>query len=602
MLFCLLPFSLFGKNAIVAIHDNLDIMPAWLKMFHDNDLFFKLNVPTKGFDEMSTLYYGHVNFSFQCLLYYIFDDFIAYVISYSCLIIFGFFSMFFLLKICFNALSPLIFLISACYAVLPTVPYPGIGIATSPLIIFIFLAFLNRNTFSRKTLLLFFFPFFSSFTIVGIFILCFWLVGLIIVTVKNKRLNNNLLVGFLVLCLGYIVVDIKLFYAMFVIKEPLNRAVFNIYPSFFISMLKTFLVSFKNYLTSGWYHAASMQRRIILPIALILSLFLIILFFVFIKKENGRFSDKIRMIWLQADRKIKVLFVCELLVLLFSGIAALYESGLIDGLVKKFIPILAGFNWGRAWIFNRVLWYVIFALCLNTLLQIETISLAAIFVGEKQQIIVISHIFIKSCVYIIIALQLVYTLMSPATYNDSIKTWSNELFIKTGLVGKFFNKNFDSFISYKEFYSEDLFEMIKKDINYKNEKVAAFGYHPAVLMYNGFNCIDGYNNAYPLSYMKKFRTLIAPELKINETAREYYDNWGGRMYLYNSELSYEPTRNKNTIPVKLNIDMDVFKNNFDGKYIVSRSEISNAEILGLDFVNRYYDGKSIYTIFLYITN
>jgi hypothetical protein len=163
------------------------------------------------------------------------------------------------------------------------------------------------------------------------------------------------------------------------------------------------------------------------------------------------------------------------------------------------------------------------------------------------------------------------------------------------------NRNFNSFISYKEFFAEGLFEKIKEDISYSNEKVVALGYHPSVLMYNGFNCIDGYNNAYPLSYMRRFRTLIAPELEINQEAREYYDSWGGRMYLFNSELSYEPTRNKNTSPVNLNIDMDVFKNDFEGKYILSRAEISNKDTLGLELKKRYYDDESIYTIYMYQT-
>jgi hypothetical protein len=120
-------------------------------------------------------------------------------------------------------------------------------------------------------------------------------------------------------------------------------------------------------------------------------------------------------------------------------------------------------------------------------------------------------------------------------------------------------------------------------------------------MYNGFNCIDGYNNAYPLSYMRRFRTLIAPELEINPQAREYYDMWGGRMYLYNADLSFEPTRNKDTSPVALNIDMNVFKNDFGGTYILSRAEISNSNDIGLELVNRYYDEESIYTIYLYKT-
>jgi hypothetical protein len=71
------------------------------------------------------------------------------------------------------------------------------------------------------------------------------------------------------------------------------------------------------------------------------------------------------------------------------------------------------------------------------------------------------------------------------------------------------------------------------------------------------------------------------------------------MYLYSSELDYEPTRNKNTLPVKLNININVFRNDFNGKYILSRAEISNTDELGLYLYKKYYDDKSIYTIYLY---
>ena len=161
------------------------------------------------------------------------------------------------------------------------------------------------------------------------------------------------------------------------------------------------------------------------------------------------------------------------------------------------------------------------------------------------------------------------------------------------------NRNFDTFISYKEFYAENLFNIIKNDINYSDERVIALGYHPSILMYNGFNCIDGYNNAYPLDYMQRFRTLITPEFEVNQWAKEYYDSWGGRMYLFNSNLSFEPTRDKHTLPIKLNIDMDVFRNDFQGVYILSRAEISNNKELGLRFIQQYHDKDSIYTIFLY---
>jgi hypothetical protein len=45
--------------------------------------------------------------------------------------------------------------------------------------------------------------------------------------------------------------------------------------------------------------------------------------------------------------------------------------------------------------------------------------------------------------------------------------------------------------------------------------------------------------------------------------------------------------------------MNVFKEDFDGKYILSRTEILNAGELGLLLVNRYDDENSIYTIYVY---
>ena len=137
------------------------------------------------------------------------------------------------------------------------------------------------------------------------------------------------------------------------------------------------------------------------------------------------------------------------------------------------------------------------------------------------------------------------------------------------------------------------------DISYSDEKVVALGYHPAVLMYNGLNCIDGYNNAYPLNYMQKFRTLIAPELEINEEGEKYYDKWGGRLYLYNAELGYRPTIDKTTKPISLNIDMSVFRSDFNGAYVLSRALVSNADDLALDLVKMYDDAESIYKIYVY---
>jgi hypothetical protein len=601
-IFFLLPFVLFGKNSIVTVHDYLDSFIPWYKMYKDNALFFKFDSPTKGFSELSTLYYALCNFSLLPMLYYLFDDFIAYTISIYISIFLGFFSMYLLLKKIGSMETILIVLVSVCYAILPVSYGCNIGVSTMPLIITVFIHFSFRNkcAFSWKVLFLLFFPFFSYFAAIGIFILGFWFLGLIIFGIKDKRINTNLLIGFILLCIGYILIDLRLFYVMFVLKTQLNRSIFNLSSLDSGEKIKVLLNSLRGHFLHGHYHVTSFQRKIIVPFAFLVSVFCLIKLIRRMISQSGSMLARIKTAVAESSFHEKLLFILEFIVFIFALIAALYDSKLLNGFIVKYIPILAGFNWGRVWVFNRVIWYVIFALCLQFVLEINLLFVLKIKINNFFWKIRSCSFIPRLCVGILIVFQLLYISLTPVYYNDQLNTYSlNTNLIK--LLSKIGIRNIYPVytISYKEFFAKNMFEKIKKDISYSDEKVVAFGYHPSVLMYNGFNCIDGYNNAYPLSYMRRFRSLIAPELEINQWAREYYDNWGGRMYLYNSELSYQPTRDKNTLPVKLNIDMDVFKNDFKGKYILSRAEISNSDTLGLELVKRYYDEESIYTIYLY---
>jgi hypothetical protein len=470
-----------------------------------------------------------------------FDTFLAYALNYIFGVLLGILSMWLLLNKLFK-IDPLISLaVSACYAFLPVYQGWNIAVGTLPFIMFVFFHFAlkSNHAFSWKTLLLVFYPVFSFFATIGIFILGLWFIGTVIVCIKNKKLNANLVFGFLLLSIGYIMVDLRLFYVMFILKTPLNRGIINVYPTGMMQLVKMFLISLKGYFFNGYYHGASMQRRIVLPSAALLS---IVLLPQFVSSFKSRRQGKVLS---ETDNKIMLLFIIEVVVFMFSGIGALYDCGLLNGFIKKVIPVLAGFNWGRIWIFNRVLWMVIFALCLSLILSMNSI---AIRFNKGSREIGISPIFIRTIAHVLIFLEGIYIMSSPVVYNDQIKTWFNETVIKTGIIKGMSERNFDGLISYKEFFAEGLFRTIKEDIAYDNEMVVAFGYHPSVLMYNGFNCIDGYNNAYPLSYMQKFRTLIEPEFKTNKKDRDYYDSWGGRMYLYNAHLSYQPTRNKKYFP------------------------------------------------------
>lgn len=283
---------------------------------------------------------------------------------------------------------------------------------------------------------------------------------------------------------------------------------------------------------------------------------------------------------------MRIILFLFLILILFSLTAALYENKFISTLVKTIVPPLSGFHWNRIFILNIPLWYMLFAF---VLVQVN-------FLCKRKWI-----------AYFLAILQLAYILVIPCEYNDTIKTWYNELFYKTGFdrtlrldktITKKFAERSDDFISYKEFFDVELFENIKHKIGYANENVAAFGYHPSVLMYNGFYCVDGYNNVIPLAYMRKFGELIQPELLVNPAMRQFYNTFGGKMYLYHDGHDfYMPKREKPDTAIAMRVNMDMLKTDFAVTYVLSRFKILNDEKLTL--VGTYTHSKSIYIIYVY---
>ena len=147
----------------------------------------------------------------------------------------------------------------------------------------------------------------------------------------------------------------------------------------------------------------------------------------------------------------------------------------------------------------------------------------------------------------------------------------------------------NSHITYKEFYSENLFDKIKKSVNYKGEWSVASRFHPAILQYNQIRTLDGYLSYYPLKYKKEFRKLIEPQLNNNEFSLKYFDGWGGRAYFFSDNNAYKYIKtNKENKKEALLINIDIFKQ-LEGKYIFSRFIISNADELKMKLIDKFED-------------
>ncbi|WP_031409893.1 DUF6044 family protein [Geobacillus vulcani] len=156
--------------------------------------------------------------------------------------------------------------------------------------------------------------------------------------------------------------------------------------------------------------------------------------------------------------------------------------------------------------------------------------------------------------------------------------------------------------SFREFYAEKQFAAIREYIGrpVHSYRVASIGIHPAIAQYNGFYTLDTYNNFYPLEYKHRFRRIIAKELAKNKKLREYFDEWGGRCYLFVDELGkrYMFQKNSKRTIRRLELNTNVFYD-MGGRYIFSALPIENADENALRLERVFRSNESAWTIYLY---
>ena len=557
-LFFMLPCIIAQGNVVISTHDSYDHVNAWMEMLKENGLLFSVTGETSCFMGMPSMYYGHVNFSFYTLLFYIFDNLTANIVAYCLSIFISFFSMFLLLNFIWKDRKLIVILGSVIYASLACLPFLCIALSTLPLFFYLLLRFSYRNIKTSKVFLLMFFPFFSDTMLLGVFLLAVWFVSIFVYRIREKKWNKNLIIGLFILIAGFVFVDFKTFYMMICGKEVLNRSVFVQDSPFF----KTFF----NYLFKGVDPAYCWQLPFLLPFILFVLVFVII----------GKMTHKKSNQYMNIKNDFIILVMSLIVIVFFCFLAALYDSGLISGIIRKILPFLDGFNFGRFVFINRLLWNIAFIAALVIVDKLFRHKIIAILFGLCQLLIV-------------------SVLVVPfEKYHMGPRTLLNYAVLKPLGI----DKNYELY-TYNDFYSRDLFETVKKDINYKGENTVAFGFHPAVLMLNGFNTVDGYLNCYPLKYMQEFRKILEPEFEKNIKDRNYYDSWGGRMYLYNSEVDYAITREKNVSPVELKINENVLKNEFNVKYLISRVRIKNSKEKQLKLIKEYEDSSYFYDLYIY---
>lgn len=581
-------YAIFGESSHIAVHDNLDLFVAQFQMLKNTDSFFAhgVDVPFLGGVTRDNL---PSELSLYTLLYFFLPSFAAYITGYLLKVILAVFSVWVLARDWygeeFEKYKPLAAMFGLSYGVLNMFPAFGIPFASIPLALYL-LRQIYRRPSAKWYVALFCYPFLSYFSYFGFFILAYLSVGIIWLSFRDKKVAVSLIGALFVLGLGYVLFEYRLFYVMLFGGVETIRS----------TMVEADLPAGRILAQSvdvwmhGMFHAESVHDKLVLWICVVYFFYLNGKYLV---KKNGKgiFHDIYNLV---------------MLVLVFNSLVyGIYNWGAFRGLVETLLPPLKGFQFNRTVFFSPFLWYAAFFLILQRGYGLSY-KMAGVPAGSRNQQ-KSGHqagrgwrqylrkfprgLRLGANVLAVLAFALI--LFTPSRYNDLYHTCKNKaLEIWKG-------KETDE-MNYEEFYSVELFRMIKQDIGYEGEWAAAYGFHPAVLEYNGIATLDGYLGFYPQQYKEDFRQIIAPAIERMEPSRIYYDDWGARAYLYSgTEASAVSTlKSFAAADQELYINSEAFVQ-MGGEYIFSRFALSNAEALGMELAGVYgTDGKP-YAVYVY---
>lgn len=300
--------------------------------------------------------------------------------------------------------------------------------------------------------------------------------------------------------------------------------------------IKTAILRTLKIFVNGSPHALSLHGYVILP-TVVLSAF----FFSYSKTIKNRNN----------------FFLLIFIIFLISFFYGFKHTGVfftVSAKIKHFVPMQID----RFYFISPFLWMLVFALALSALKK---------FFSSYRIIILFIALF-----------QILYSFKNHETYIN-------------------FNKP-----TMKEFFATSQFKDIEKFINMplKNYRIGSIGLHPSIALYNGFYTLDGYWANYPLNYKYTFREIIADELEKDQNLKYYYDNWGNRVYLFNSytKRNMENKKGNEIIVSKIDFNWNVFFN-LGGRYILSSVKIDSSLNPQMKFMKKFIDKDSAWDIYLY---
>lgn len=560
-------FLIFGEESYLTVQDNLDLFVAHFQVMSHSDTWFAhgATVPMLGGISRDCL---SGEWNLYNILFAFLPVFPAYMTGYFLKIVIGMGSFVLLAKDIykekFAQYRGIAWAAGLCYGILPLFPAYGIAFASIPLAVLI----LRKIYFGEGKLwyaALFVYPFLSYFSYFGFFILAYLVCAVIILSVRDKKFCGRLLAALFVLAAGYVCFEYRLFGQMLFSDVPTIRETMVESDLGFGQIVKEIWGAF----VQPVFHAASDHAYFVLPLCAAVLVWQAVLA---VRKQKGAAADGDRK---EAQKFHKSALLWVILLIVFNClIYGIYFWGDFRRLFETIVPPLKGFQFNRTVFFNPFLWYAAFFLALK-------------FLYDR------GRLFWRRMANLLACAGVAVIVVTPAVYNEFYYTVYHQLYRAV--------KHTDvNMLNFREYFSEELMEEIKADIDYDGEYAAGYGLNPAVLQYSGIATLDGYLGFYPQSYKEDFTRLILPSYERVPEWQTYYGEWGARAYLFagSGESIYNPYRNQPLEDRHLYLDSEQFVK-MGGKYLFSRYELDNAEELGFSLRGVYEAESSPYTIYLY---
>ena len=540
--FWVAPYFILGQNAYMRVLDNLDSNIAWYKVLKDSgELFGPLNahIPQIINGELSrNAFYSQ--FYGVVILFSLFPPMVAYGLSQAITRFFAFLGMYLLLRD--HTLSQPKFAlirvgVAFTFALTPYWPSGMLSTLGMPLALWAFLSIRKGKGSWKSWLTLTLLPFYSSFMLGFFFFLSAMGIWWFVDLIRKKRLQFPLVGAIFYMTLIYLLIDYRLVASLLMPNhEATNRSVFYESRSNFVQTLRLFVV---NYVV-GHNQDQAVHIFIILPLSLLILGYLLL-------------TNKWRL-----EKSVIFLNVLNL------ALSAWYAFWFFKGWqpLKETYTILTIFNFSRYHYLRPMVLYLIFALSLSVVWKL----------GKRWARQAVGWLLLAQFLVLI-------------PYNEQI----------------YYHYHHHR-PTFKQFFAEKEFQQIKAYIGrpVSTYRVVSIGMHPDIAQYNGFYTLDTYNNFYPLTYKRQFRKIIASELAKNPTIRTYFDDWGGRCYIFTAELGRHYMFSKHTTKTikHLNLNTNVLKQ-MGGRYVLSAVKIENANATHLKLLHVFDQKEAYWRIYLY---